>query len=153
MVIKFVEYDKKYCGLSWNWLNDYEIKKLTMTPDFTKENQNNWFFSLKQRNDYLIWGIECDNKPVGVLGMKNIDYNDKSGEYFGYIGEKDYWSKGIGKIMMEYITKKAMEKKLTIIYLKVVKSNEMAIKLYLKNGFQTFEDDGEYLNMIRQVVY
>lgn len=149
MIISFVDYDKEYCELSWGWLNDSEIKKLTMTPSFTRESQENWFDSLRQRTDYLIWGIECNNKPIGALGMKNIDYVDKSGEYFGYIGEKEYWSKGIGTFMMEYIIKKAMESKLNKIYLKVSKFNERAIKLYLKNEFQICEETGECLKMIR----
>ncbi|HEY5587590.1 MAG TPA: GNAT family N-acetyltransferase [Candidatus Paceibacterota bacterium] len=150
MHIKFVDYDLTYCDLSWNWLNDDEIKKLTMTPEFTKENQNEWFYSIKHKDDYLIWGIEFDNKPIGALGIKNIDYINKSGEYFGYIGEKEYWGKCIGKIMMKYVIKKASEKEISKIYLKVEKFNERATKLYIKSGFQVFEDDGECLNMIWQ---
>lgn len=121
-----------------------------MAPDFTKESQNNWFYSLKQRTDYLIWGVEFESKPIGTFGLKNIDYNSKSAEYFGYIGEKEYWSKGIGKVMIEYIIKKAMENNLNKIYLKVLKYNERAIKLYLKNGFHIYEYNGECVYMIKK---
>lgn len=147
MIVNFVNYDKNFCDLSWKWLNDSEIKTLTMSPDFTKESQNKWFEGLQQRNDYLIWGIECDNTPIGVVGIKNIDFADKTGEYFGYIGEKEYWSKGIGKLMMEYSVKKMREQKLEKLYLKVLNSNERAINLYLKKGFQIEHDTGEYLEM------
>lgn len=150
MDINFAFYDKKYCELSWKWLNDSEIKILTMTPDFTKESQNSWFLSLKQRNDYLIWGIECDKKPIGNLGLKNINYDSKSAEYFGYIGEKEYWSKGIGKFMMEFILNKAGEKDFNKIHLKVLKSNNRAISLYLKYGFQVCDETTDYLIMIRE---
>lgn len=151
MIVNFVDYDKKICDLSWKWLNDSEIKTLTMSPDFTKESQDKWFEGLPQRNDYLIWGIECDNTPIGVVGIKNIDFVDKSGEYFGYIGEKEYWSKGIGKLMMEYSVKKMREYKLEKLYLKVLNSNERAINLYLKKGFQIEHDTGEYLEMTMKV--
>lgn len=150
MVIKFVDYDEQYCDLSWTWLNDNEIRKLTLTTYFTRENQKAWFACLKGREDYLVWGIECDNKPIGAVGIKNIKENE-SAEYFGYIGEKDYWSKGIGKVMLEFIFKKSLEKGLNSVYLKVSKFNERATKLYLKCGFQTYDDDGQCLYMARQL--
>lgn len=150
MVINFVEYDTKYCDLSWIWLSDEEIRKLTLTPEFTKENQINWFNSLKKRNDYYIWGIECDGVPIGAVGLKSIDQDSKAAEYFGYIGVKDYWSKGIGQIMMDFTVKQAMKVNLNKIYLKVDKANKRAIKLYHNNKFQVFSENGEILNMIRE---
>lgn len=150
-MINFVNYDSTYCDLSWNWLNDEEIKKLTMTSNFTQESQRNWFNSLAKRDDYLIWGIECDSKPIGAIGLKNIDYNNHIAEYFGYIGEKAYWSKGIGKIMLDYISGQALEKRIDKIYLKVLKSNERAIKLYQKKGFIIYEISEEnVIKMMRE---
>ncbi|WP_139902244.1 GNAT family N-acetyltransferase [Clostridium thermarum] len=150
MVIKFVDYDEQYCDLSWAWLNDEELRKLTLTPYFTRESQKGWFHSLKDRTDYQIWGIECDNKPIGAVGIKNIR-EGKEAEYFGYIGEKDYWFKGIGREMMEFILRKARDLGLNFLYLKVGKYNERAIKLYQKSGFQIYDDNEEILHMIRQI--
>lgn len=46
--LEFREYDRATLECSYSWLNDPEIKFLTMTPDFTKESQENWFVSLKK---------------------------------------------------------------------------------------------------------
>ena len=42
--IKFVEYNEIFLEKSWEWLNNKEIKYLTCTPDFTKEQQKNGFY-------------------------------------------------------------------------------------------------------------
>lgn len=151
MKVKFVKYNRSYCNCSWKWLNDVEIKKLTMTPDFTKEDQEWWFNNLDSRNDYLIWGIECEGVPIGTIGLKHINLDCDKAEYFGYIGEKKYWSKGIGKLMMEFAIKEAKKINIHNIYLNVLESNERAVKSYIRSGFEIFSDDGECINMKREV--
>lgn len=133
MKIELVKYTKNYLNLSWNWLNDKEIQELTNTPKFTKQSQNDWFNGLVNRNDYKIWGIEVDGKPVGACGLKNI--NEKDCEYWGYIGEKDYWGKGVGSTVLSLVIEEARKKNLKSIWLKVLKMNIRAIKLYEKYGF------------------
>ena len=54
---EFVAYDESFLNLSWEWLNDSEIKQMTLTPDMTREGQRKWFENLNSRNDYHIWGI------------------------------------------------------------------------------------------------
>ncbi|MFW5804159.1 MAG: GNAT family N-acetyltransferase, partial [bacterium] len=92
-----------------------------------------WFNGLADRNDYEIWGIEADGKPVGACGLKNI--TEKDCEYWGYIGEKSYWGHGIGSIVLSMLIEKARKKGLQSIWLKVLKTNSRAIKLYEKYGF------------------
>lgn len=135
-MIQFEEYSEEYLEKSWNWLNDIEIKKLTNTPDFTKEQQVKWFENLVQNDTYKIWGVSYNGIPIGVFGIKNIDCDKKNGEYWGYIGEKKYWGKGIGTIVLTEILKKASEELgLNSIYLKVLIHNSVAIKLYEKLQF------------------
>jgi RimJ/RimL family protein N-acetyltransferase len=131
--VKFTEYNRIFLEQSWKWLNDREIKMLTMTPDFTKEQQELFFESLLRRTNYFIQGILYDDLPIGACGLKNITEQD--GEYWGYIGEKEYWGKGIGKEIMKYIISVAKEKQLKTIYLHVSETNLRARKLYEKNGF------------------
>lgn len=132
--LRFVDYSTIYLENSWEWLNDFEIKKLTNTPDFSKEDQLFFYNSLPQKSDYLIKGIELNSKPIGVCGLKKITTEDA--EYWGYIGEKKYWGKGIGKYIINYLIDIAKEKSLKSIYLHVIESNKRAIKLYLKIGFE-----------------
>lgn len=70
MNIKLVNYSKIFLELSWDWLSDPEIRVLTNTPIFTKNEQRKWFDSLKNRKDYIIWGIQVDNTPIGACGLK-----------------------------------------------------------------------------------
>lgn len=95
--ITLTSYDREFLDLSWIWLQDPEIKKLTLTSDFTREQQLQFFHSLKERKDYLIFGIQLGTRKIGVAGLKNIK-NDIA-EYWGYIGEKDLWVKELAKLL------------------------------------------------------
>ncbi|HIF9507228.1 TPA: GNAT family N-acetyltransferase [Photobacterium damselae] len=127
--VKFVDYNSEFLDLSWKWLNDPEIKKMTMTPDFTKVEQLDFFEKLPFRDNYKIWGVQYNDEKIGVIGLKNISEIDM--EYFGYIGVKKYWGKGISKQIFEFISRQENKK----IYLFVSRSNSIACNAYFKNGF------------------
>jgi len=129
-------YNLTFLEKSWEWLNDPEIKELTMTPDFSKEDQQKFYKSLSEKKDYWIKGIIENNIPIGAMGLKNISTCDQSAEYWGYIGEKEYWGKGIGKFILKQAIIKAGELHLKKIYLKVSYKNIIAKNLYLKMGFK-----------------
>ena len=99
--IKFVKYNEHFLNKSWDWLNDPEIKKLTLTSDFTKKQQQVFFKSIPTRTDFKIWGVKCGDESIGVVGLKNITSHDA--EYFGYIGEKNYWGSGIFKYFFYHV--------------------------------------------------
>lgn len=134
-LLRFVEYSHIFLALSWNWLNDSDIKELTLTPDFSKEDQESFYKGLPSRTDYWIIGIEYNQSPIGVMGIKNIKPLIE-GEYWGYIGEKNFWGKGIGKLMVEKALIKGKELKLKKIYLNVADFNERAKRLYNNFGFK-----------------
>ena len=137
-MLKFCDYKEEFLMYSWEWLNNKEIKELTMTPNFTKEQQKKFYLSLKEREDYIIYGLKIDDKPVGACGLKNI--REGIAEYWGYIGEKKYWGKGYGAKIINEMISIAEEKKISNLYLKVTKNNVRAIKLYLNMGFLINED-------------
>jgi len=130
------KYDVTFLEKSWEWLNDPEIKQLTLTPDFSKEDQLNFYNSLPQKKDYWIKGIAEDGIPIGAMGLKNINKEHSSAEYWGYIGEKEYWGKGIGKFVLKEAIRKTRELNLKKIYLKVSRKNLRARILYEKMGFK-----------------
>lgn len=86
-MIKIETFDIEYLNKSWIWLNDNEIRKLTMTPKFTQQEQIIWFNSLSDNKNYSIQGVNYNEERIGVIGLKNITKD--TGEYFGYIGEKN----------------------------------------------------------------
>jgi RimJ/RimL family protein N-acetyltransferase len=131
--ITFVRFDEVFLHLSWSWLNDPEIKRLTDTGDFTERDQFKWYDSLSGRTDYKVWGIESDGNKIGVLGLKGI--SGAGAEYFGYIGEKTCWNKGISKLMLDFICTHAKANGLGLISLSVIKDNERAIRAYKRYGF------------------
>lgn len=132
-MIEFVEFDRSFLKRSWDWLNDEEIRNLIDTSPITKIQQENWFASLPSLSDYYIWGIKCNKWPVGACGLKHVTSVDA--EFFGYIGEKDFWGIGIGAKMLEFVEKKAIGMGLKRIVLKVQKDNVRAIHLYEKTGY------------------
>lgn len=140
--IELVPYDEHFLERSWLWLSDPETKRLTNTPDFTKSQQEAWFGSLSGKEDYQVWGISCGGRKIGAAGLKKI--RDGSAEYFVYIGDKDYWGRGLGGQIMRQILDRALELGLSHIYLNVVTENERAIRSYEKAGFsRTGEKDGQ----------
>ena len=149
MKIQFPEFDRVFLTWSYKWLSDSTIKYLTQTPDITKENQEKWFASLPDKNDYYIRGIAVDNKPIGACGLKHI--TSEAGEYWGYIGEKDYWGKGIGGRMLAFIEEYAKSLGLKQIYLHVLHDNERAMRLYVKNGYEAVPEAANMIKMIKQL--
>lgn len=132
--VAFVPYDQTFLEKSWEWLNKPLIKKLTDTPDFTKEDQKKWFDSLPDKADYFIRGVCFKSRPVGVVGLKKITQTDA--EYWGYIGEINFWGRGIGGEMMAFAIETAKQRKLEKLYLTVLKENTRAIHLYQKFNFK-----------------
>jgi RimJ/RimL family protein N-acetyltransferase len=141
----FGRFDKTFLEKSWHWLRDPEIKRLTMSPDFTREEQLRWFARLPERTDYLIWGLACDGIPIGALGLKKITQHEA--EYWGYIGDRDYWNAGLGREMLGFIFSRAKKMALNELYLKVHRDNARAIRLYTRFGFKTVGEDKEVFNM------
>lgn len=149
MRITLSKFNEEFLELSWVWLSDIEIKHLTNTADFTKEQQKEWYRSLRFKNDYLIWGIYADSTPIGVCGLKNITEIDC--EYWGYIGNKQFWGKGIGSKIIDLMEDKARKLKILSIWLRVTKENLRAVSLYNKMGYK-YEREMEFLYVMRKVL-
>jgi len=142
-MIKLEKYNEDYLNFSWDWLNDPETKYLTNTNSFTKDDQLKWFDSLEERIDYKIWGVSYNEIAIGVFGIKNIDFIQNCGEYWGYIGEKKFRGKGLGKIILKIILEIASnELMLEKIYLKVLEDNNVAINLYKSFDFKRINNEG-----------
>ena len=144
-VLRFDTFDKRFCEKSWEWLNDPEIKKLTMTPDFTLEDQSRWFSQLPQMKDYKIWGVSLEDLPIGAVGLKRLALKD--GEYWGYIGERRYWGLGLGRQMVRFVLDQARTLNLNEVFLRVHSDNRRALALYTACGFKTDREDKGILDM------
>ena len=149
MELKIVQYCVDFLNLSWEWFQDDELKILTDTEDFTKQDQLNWYNKLKEKNDYLIWGVVINSRKVGACGLKNII--DSKCEYWGYIGDKAYWGKGYGKKMVQLMERKALELGCNKVTLRVIKENLRAYNLYVSCGYQVDLDSEKYYSMFKNI--
>lgn len=141
--ITFSEFDDIFLEKSWEWLNDQEIKKLTNTISFSKEEQQLWYKRIKNQKNYRIWGVKYEDVPIGACGIKNITNIDC--EYWGYIGEKKFWGMGFGYQMMRMIEEIVHDMKIKTIWLKVLKDNQRALRLYMSLNYKVELEDNEFI--------
>lgn len=148
--VELAPFDKRFFDKSRSWLEDEEVNRLTDTGELpTESDRLKWFESLPSRMDYLIWGVAYDEEPIGACGLKNIQ--DSKAEYWGYIGEKTYWGKGLGNAMMRLVEKEASLKGIDVLYLKVLLSNERAFKLYTKRNYVVIGTDDAFCFMSKML--
>lgn len=148
MKIVFVDFNENILNKTYEWLQDDEICSLIDANPVSLEVQRKWYDELPDKSDYYIKGIMCDSKPIGVVGIKHIC--DSTGEYWGYIGEKEYWGQGIGKTMVSEMMKDAKDRfNLSILTLRVLETNTRAMGLYKTMGFiEVGIEDGSMLMSI-----
>ena len=140
-------FDRQLLDCTYGWLNDPEVLLLIDANPVDRNSQLKWFDTLSSRSDFIIRGIRYKGVPIGVFGLKNVLAG--KGEYWGYIGAKQHWGKGIGSWMMNKAIELAEEHQVQSLYLKVLVTNERAVRLYKKSGFhlKEFLDEGKTLLM------
>lgn len=150
-MLYLVPFSKLYLDKSYEWLNDPEIQVLINGPiHVTHEGQKIWYAQIINDPTYQIWGIEYDKIPIGVCGIKHIDFEKKNGEYWGYIGEKKYWGNK-GNLILKKIYYEACKLGIKTLKLSVLKSNARAINLYKKEGFELYSENECSILMIKQM--
>jgi RimJ/RimL family protein N-acetyltransferase len=83
--------------LKVQWYNDPDIRKtLIVDEQFELDRTLEWFESVRNSDSRLDLVIETDDgKPIGLIGLVNIDRSHKTAEIVIVIGDKDYWGKGV----------------------------------------------------------
>ena len=148
--VELLPFDKRFFEKSRSWLEDEEVNRLTDTGELPSEpDRLKWFESLPSKKDYLIWGVACEEEPIGACGLTNIQ--GPKAEYWGYIGEKIYWGKGLGSSMLKGVEQKAKELNLDELYLTVLVENNWAIGLYRKNGYLEMGKADNRLTMAKRL--
>jgi RimJ/RimL family protein N-acetyltransferase len=147
--LEITEFDDFFLECSWYWLNDPEVQFLTNTPSFSKESQIKWYNNLRYSTSYKIWGLRSVNKSIGVCGLKNI--SNEGCEYWGYIGDKNYWGLGLGIQIVDLMIEEAKKIGIHELWLKVIIENSRAIALYQKCGFKKFKEEFGVIYMIKHI--
>ncbi|MGW6191911.1 GNAT family N-acetyltransferase [Bacillus cereus] len=111
--------------------------------------------SKKTRNLFLV--TEVHNRIVGFSRCEGSDLKRLSHKVeFGVCIFKEYWGYGIGKNLLQKSIKWADENEVKKIALQVLETNEKAIQLYKKLGFEVEGilkndkklSDGKYYNTV-----
>ena len=159
--IKLRELDRSDLTRLNGWRNDREIMELLGNNFlFISETvDENWFQSYlrdRERNVRLSIIAEETGDYVGNVNLTSIHRVNRSAEYSILIGEKRYWSKGIGsqatRLMLDHAFK---DLNLNRIYLTVIRENVRALRLYRRLKFveegcqrQAIFKDGSYRDLI-----
>ena len=121
------------------WLNDKKVNEYS-NQRFKKHNIKSQKIFLKEKlqdKKSIIFKIIYDKEFIGVIEIGNIDKNNSNCEIMYFIGEKKFWSKGIGfnsiNLAIIYIKKKLKIKK---IYAGCSLENKASLKILKKNNFE-----------------
>jgi len=123
------------------WVNDPNTGghmnfKGTVTLETTKK----WFETVKnnsQKYHKIIVDTES-GKSIGIIGLSETDFENKSTNYYIAIGDLDFRSRGISKAVIEMLFDHVFNTlKLNRIYTCIDKDNRVSIGMHARVGFLT----------------
>lgn len=145
--IRRLEIKDAYTSVAWR--NDKTVFKYTgntYAHEVTIESELKWIKKVLDNNNEYRCAIIADGVYVGNIYLTDI--TETSAAYHIFIGEKEYWGKGIGRkasiIILNYAFKDLKVWKVT---LNVNAKNVSAIRLYEKLGFKPVGVGGEKIRM------
>ena len=110
-MITFLPHERKDIPLRVRWLNNRNANVFAVDDPNHVTNiaeQEKWFddyenkFALGQKKFFTIGDEE---KPIGLMGLSNIDHDKKNANIFIMIGEDEYRGRGIGKQSLHFLIK------------------------------------------------
>ena len=138
---------------SVKWRNDPEVFKYygnTYKNEIALETEFNWIRKVMTNKNEYHCAILVDEIYVGNIYLTDI--SRESAHYHIFIGNKDYWGKGVAKKASESILSYAFHVlKLQTVCLRVKKQNEAAYHLYKKIGFIEENKDVDWIKMKKSI--
>ena len=102
MTISFREVKLSDAEIILRWRTCPRVTKFMNTDiENNVENQKSWLKNCYTKNNYYHWIIESDNKPIGLVYIKNYDPSKKNLGWGFYVGEEDHV--GIGGFIPPYL--------------------------------------------------
>lgn len=130
--------------ISWKWRNDAVIWKFAGSKPknkITLEVELDWIKKVTKEENSRRFAILVDDVYVGNIQLTNIK-KGVSAEYHIFIGNKDYWNKGIAKLAtFQIITYAKNILKLKRLFLYVKPNHLSAIQLYTNCKFVKVSDE------------
>lgn len=102
----------------------------------TRAQHDAWFQNLQLRSDRLEFVICRDDRPVGTIGLSDIDFGARSAQYGILLGEQDARGQGIAQAASRILSGFAFEVlDLDQLILEMFADNAPARRLYDRLGF------------------
>jgi RimJ/RimL family protein N-acetyltransferase len=124
------------------WLNDPEVRAgLSLYLPLSLAEEERWFEGILQRQPeerplVIEARVDEDWVAIGNSGFFAFDRRNHSAEIGLFIGEKRYWSQGLGTEVVRLLLAHGFETlNLNRISLRVFEDNPRAIRAYEKAGF------------------
>ncbi|WAW14159.1 GNAT family N-acetyltransferase [Peptostreptococcus equinus] len=135
LIFKKISLD--YKGIIYNWIKDPYLRKMIGTRSFPSlEEHRIWIENKIKDTKNLLFVIEVNNKPVGIIGTNTLDLYNKNAEIYIYIGDSKKKNNGIGTRSLQKFIKYLNEKyELNKVNARIFSYNIPSIKLFEKNGF------------------
>lgn len=134
---------------SVKWRNDPEVFKYTggvYDHEITLEMELTWIRKVMANKDEYRCAILVDGVYVGNIYLTDI--SKEAAQYHIFIGNRNYWGKGVAKKASRIILCYAFGT-LTLdwVYLRVQKQNTAALGLYRGLGFSIYGEDEKWMSM------
>jgi diamine N-acetyltransferase len=125
------------------WLNDPDVRRnVHIYYPLSLDQEEAWFREIQQHAvEEQPLAIEVKEKNqwtlIGDSGFINLEQHDRSAEIGIFIGNKNFWNKGLGTEVMQLMVRYGfLNLNLNRIYLRVVETNLAGIRCYEKAGFK-----------------
>ena len=142
--------------VSFRWRNDEEVWRLTQNrpkDQVTAEMELEWIRKVLVRTNEMRFAICLTETNEYIGNVQLTDINSYQAQFHIFIGNKQYWGKGIGAIATRKMINYGFDElKLQSVYLFVNEENVPAIKAYEKAGFRKISDEEEK-GTIRMAIY
>jgi len=126
------------------WFNNQEVTQyLGQYLPMTEMAEQKWIEDLgtARATSHVVLMIEVTdgngNKPIGDVGLANINAKDHSATFGIAIGEKDFWSKGYGTEAARLVVNYGFEQlNLHRITSGAISFNERSLRMHRRIGFR-----------------
>lgn len=125
------------------WRNrDFVKRNYINQSEFTREGHLKWMETCVQTGQVIQFIILENDRPIGSVNMKDVDYEKGTAEYGIFIGERDALGKGYGSETAKQVVRLAKETyHLKKLFLRLYEDNIPAYRSYLSAGFKKIEDE------------
>lgn len=149
MIVRIRPLREEDAQVSYKWRNDTEVFKYTganYDHEITLEDESNWIRRVSKNENEYRCAIIANEEYVGNIYLTDIENGHAT--YHIFIGNKDFWGKGIAKEASRLITNYGFNVlNLETIELEVRKQNKRAFELYKSLGFQIREYNNDWIKM------